>query len=116
MRILRYSEPHFSEALGSLARRAMPQPQVEQTVREIISAVRGRGDAALLELTKRFGGPALRAQELRLAGKPKVDAATRQAIATAHANVLEFARRSLRKSWSMKNAQGARIGERFDPF
>jgi histidinol dehydrogenase len=47
---------------------------------------------------------------------PEVEARVERAIAAAHANVLAFAQRSLRKSWSAKNAQGAQVGERFDPF
>jgi histidinol dehydrogenase len=78
--------------------------------------VRTEGDPALFEFTERFGGPRLTTKELRVTGKPKVDAATKEAIATAHANVLAFARKSLRENWTMKNAQGALVGERFDPF
>ena len=40
----------------------------------------------------------------------------RKAIRSARANVRAFAKRSLRKSWFMKNKQGAIVGERFDPF
>src|SRR5204863_7816668 len=45
-----------------------------------------------------------------------VEAATSKAIATSHKNVFAFAKKSLRKSWTGRNAQGARVGERFDPF
>ncbi len=116
MRILRHRDPDFSSALASLQRHAIPAPEVEATVREIIAAIRSRGDAALLEFTARFGGPTLSPTDLRVRGKAKVDAETKRALATAHENVREFAKRSLRQSWSMKNAQGARVGERFDPF
>ena len=112
MRILRFSEPGFSKALADLQRKAMPHPQVEATVREIIAAVRDRGDAAVLEFSEKFGAPKLSAKQMRVTGKPRVEAATREAIGLAHQNV----RDSLRKSWSSKNAQGARVGERFDPF
>jgi histidinol dehydrogenase len=40
----------------------------------------------------------------------------KKAIDAARANVKAFAKRSLRKSWFMKNRQGAVVGERFDPF
>ena len=116
MRILRFSEPGFSKALADLQRKAMPHPQVEATVREIIAAVRDRGDAAVLEFSEKFGAPKLSAKQMRVTGKPRVEAATREAIGLAHQNVRDFALRSLRKSWSSKNAQGARVGERFDPF
>ena len=45
-----------------------------------------------------------------------MDAKTRSAVAVSHTNVREFAEKSLRKSWSGKNRQGAKVGERFDPF
>jgi histidinol dehydrogenase len=37
-------------------------------------------------------------------------------LGAAHANVSEFAARSLRVDWMWKNAQGAEVGERFDPL
>jgi histidinol dehydrogenase len=116
MHIHKYTDTGFAAALASLHRSAEPAPEVEATVREIIRAVRERGDSALLEFTEKFGGPKLAARQLRVTQRPKVDAATRTALETSHANVRAFAERSLRKSWTAKNAQGARVGERFDPF
>src|SRR4051812_4486959 len=116
MRVLRHDEPGFTEAIAALDRRALPSPAVEQTVREIIGAIRTRGDEALLEYTTKFGGPTLTAGQLRETRRPEVAASTSAAITTAHANVRDFAERSLRKNWSMRNAQGAVVGERFDPF
>ena len=116
MRILRHTEPGFARAIASLQRNAEASPEVRATVQEVLQAVRANGDSALLEFNERFGGPRLKAAQLRLTGQPKTSPALRQAIAAAHANVLAFARKSLRKNWSMKNAQGARVGERFDPF
>lgn len=116
MRIIRYDQPGFGQALAALRRNAEPSPEVERTVREIIDAVRIRGDTAVLEFAQKFGGSCLSANELRVMGRARVDAVTKRAVATAHRNVLAFARRSLRKGWTMKNAQGGRVGERFDPF
>jgi histidinol dehydrogenase len=116
MRILRHDTPGFSSSLASLQRKAESHPQVRKTAHDVIEAVRTEGDSALLEFIERFGGPRLTAKQLPVSGKPKVPAATKEAIATAHANVLAFARKSLRENWNMKNAQGALVGERFDPF
>jgi histidinol dehydrogenase len=116
MRILRHTDKTFSKDLASLQRRAEPAPDVESVVREIIAAVRGSGDRALLEYTAKFGGPSLKAAQLLETREAQVEPATADAIATSHRNVREFALRSLRKDWSMKNAQGAVVGERFDPF
>jgi len=116
MRILRHNTPGFSSSLASLQRNAAAHPQVRKTVEAVLEGVRTEGDSTLLEFVERFGGPRLTAKQLALTGKPKVDTATKEAIATAHANVLAFARRSLRENWNMKNAQGALVGERFDAF
>jgi histidinol dehydrogenase len=116
MRILRHSDPDFSQAVAALQRKATPHPQIEKAVRDIVHAVRAEGDSALLEFTERFGGPRISAQQLRVTAKPSVDSATKEAITTAHTNVRNFALRSLRKNWSTKNSQGATVGERFDPF
>ena len=116
MRILRHSDADFSTALAALKRCAEAHPQVRDTVAKVLHAVRTEGDSALLEFTERFGGPRLAAAQLRVTGRAKADAATKEALATARANVLAFARKSLRENWTMKNAQGATVGERFDPF
>ena len=116
MRILRHNDAGFSQSLEALKRHAEASPQVRKLVADVVHAVREEGDAALLEFTERFGGPRLLAKSLRVLERPAVDAAVRAAVAEAHANVLAFARKSLRRSWTMKNAQGGRVGERFDPF
>ncbi|MEK0445031.1 MAG: histidinol dehydrogenase [Verrucomicrobiota bacterium] len=116
MQILRYTDPGFRKSLKGLLRKAVPVPEVEETVRQILSEVRARGDAALLEYTAKFGGPSLSASSLRERRKPKVDSATAEAIRISKANVRAFAERSLRKDWRMRNEQGAWVGERFEPF
>ncbi len=116
MLILRHSDADFPTALAALKRHAEAHPQVRDTVTKVLHAVRTEGDAALLEFTERFGGPRLTAKQLRVTGRAKVATATKDALATARANVLAFARKSLRENWTMKNAQGGAVGERFDPF
>jgi len=116
MRILRHTDADFATALVSLQRKSEPHPDIEATVREIIADVRKQGDRALLALTEKFGGPRLTAKQLHVNANATAEAATREAIAIAHTNVRAFAQRSLRKDWKMRNAQGASVGERFDPF
>lgn len=116
MRILRHTDAKFSTALAAMKRNAEAHPQVRDTVAKVLHAVRTEGDSALLEFTERFGGPRLTARQLRVTGRAKVATATKNALTTARANVLAFARKSLRENWTMKNAQGGVVGERFDPF
>lgn len=116
MNVLRHDQAGFSQALNALKRHAEPTDEVRKTVAKIIAAIRKDGDAALLSLTAKFGGPKMNAAQLAVTEAASVDAATRRAISTADRNVFAFAKKSLRKSWSGRNTQGARVGERFDPF
>ena len=116
MKIIRHTQPGFLKALAALKRNAEPADEVRKTVATIIADIRRRGDAALLELTEKFGGPKLKSAQLAVSEPASVDATTRKAITTSHRNVFAFAKRSLRKSWRGRNAQGAQVGERFDPF
>jgi len=120
--LLKPGAPNYRAALAALNRSAEPDPRVSGIVAEVIIDIRRAGDAALIEYTEKFGGPRLTAKQLRVsaaefsAAEKKVDGRTREAVALAHANVREFAEKSLRKSWSGKNRQGGKVGERFDPF
>ena len=122
MRTLRFSDPDFSRAVAGLDRRASPDPKVRQTVERIIAAVGRRGDRAVLDFTRKFDGPKLTAATLFVTPKEVAEARAEipreveRAIESARANVTAFAKRSLRKTWFMKNREGATVGERFDPF
>ena len=122
MRILRPKDKGYAAALAGLQRNSSPDPAVSKTVADILAKVAAKGDAALLEFTKKFGGPALKPSEISVTPAEIAEACnglpkdTWKAIDAARANVRAFAKRSLRKSWFMKNRQGAITGERFDPF
>ncbi len=123
MNILRHTDAGFSQQLAELAElSSLFDPVIEQRAREIIEAVRTRGDAALLELTLRFDGAKLAADQLPITtaelmnASLKADDGLREAVAKANKNIAAFSRKSLRRSWSARNVQGARIGEKFDPF
>ncbi len=122
MKIHRPKDRGYAAALSKLNRRSEPDPKVRKTVEVIIAKIEAKGDSALLQFTKKFGGPSLAASQIPVAPSETAQAIaelpreTKQAISAARANVRTFARRSLRKSWFMKNRQGAVVGERFDPF
>ncbi|MFV1994408.1 MAG: histidinol dehydrogenase [Verrucomicrobiales bacterium] len=123
MKIVSHTDADYAEQVAAFSRRARPRANVEKVVTEVVAAVRERGDAALLELARRFDGvdfadgAALRVgAEEAAAATAEVDETMREAIALARANVEEFARRSMRRDWSGSNAQGAEVGERYHPF
>ena len=122
MKILSHLDSGYSSFVRRLNRRAIPEPGVRDLVTDIISEVASKGDEALFTFTKRFDGATLTAKTLFVseaefaAAEAAVTPATRTAVARSLKNIHAFAKRSLRKDWSAKNAEGATVGERFTPF
>lgn len=122
MKILRPADRGYARAVARLNRRAVPDPKTRDLVAEILASIEKEGDDALLRYTKKFGGPDLDVSRIPVAPSETAKALAelprtiRSAISAARLNVRTFARRSLRKSWFMKNRQGAVVGERFDAF
>ena len=122
MQILRPKDKAYRRGIESLKRSYEADAAVRSTVEEILGAVAKEGDEALLRYTKKFGGPDIAPYQIPVTPLEiseacnALPAETRKAIDAARSNVRAFAKRSLRKSWFMKNRQGAITGERFDPF
>jgi histidinol dehydrogenase len=123
MNVMRYTDRSFAKRLETLAARtSLFDPTIEDRAQAIIREVQARGDAAVLEFTARFDGARLSADQLAvtkaelLAAALQADGSLRAAVATARRNIEWFSRKSLRRAWSAKNAQGGRVGEKFDPF
>ncbi len=123
MHIIRHADADFAEQLRHLAApSSLFDPVIEQRTRDIVEAVRARGDEALVEFTARFDGAQLFPEQLAVTTAELLNASLcadrrlRQAVTTASRNIEAFSRKSLRKGWSARNAQGARVGEKFDPF
>ena len=105
-------------ALALLNRRYAPGLDVEQLVAGVLSDVKTRGDAALVDFARKFDQVELTPETL-LVDQTEIDAAgagVDDALAASHANVLAFAKRGLRQDWQMTNAQGAEVGEIYQPF
>jgi histidinol dehydrogenase len=123
MKVLRYTDGDFQEQQLQLgAGSSLFDPRIEERTRAILDEVRERGDAALLEFTARFDGAELRPDQLPitqaelLAASLQADDRLRAAIKLADTNVALFSRKGLRRNWSIRNRQGAAVGEKFDPF
>ncbi len=96
--------------------------RVEADVRRIIAAVRRGGDRALIRLTRRFDGVALRRSALRVA-QSDLAAAYRGLPADVRGDLMLAARRIRRfharqreRSWSFRDRSGARLGQRIQPL
>jgi histidinol dehydrogenase len=118
MKTLRFDQPDFAHAVAeACATSSLFDPEVEETVRDVIDVVRAGGDEAVAELTERFDRIQLTPSEFRVTSTPsKPDPQLARAIAVAHKNIAAFAKLSLRKDWTTRNAQGGAVGEKFDPL
>ncbi len=123
MHTIRYSDKNFAEMVRqAAASSSLFDEQIESRTRDIIREVFIRGDDALLELTERFDGAKLTADQLAVTqaelvtASLKADDALRNAVAEAEKNIATFAKKSLRRNWQFKNSHGATVGEKFDPF
>jgi histidinol dehydrogenase len=101
MRVLRHSDPDFAAHLAALqAPSSLFDPQIEARAQAIIEAVRERGDEALLELTERFDGARIAAEQIPVTAAELMDASLRAdeslraAVKEAHRNIATFAKRS----------------------
>jgi histidinol dehydrogenase len=123
MKVISHSDPDFGDQINRLvAPSSLFDPAIEEQTQGIIAAVRARGDEAIVELTERFQGAKLEPEQFAvtqaewLAAFVQADPPLRDAVAEARKNVEAFAKRSLRKDWSMRNSHGATVGEKFDPL
>lgn len=123
MNVIRFTDSNFDDQLRDLvAASSLFDTTIEGRTRSILDAVHARGDAALLELTERFDGATLSAGQLPvskaelLRASLQADEDLRSAVAFAGKNIEFFSRKSLRKNWTARNAQGAKVGEKYDAY
>jgi len=105
---------------------AQADAAIEQRVVEILAAVRARGDAAVLEFTRRFDGLDVRAMEsLALnagdfaAAHAAIPPAQREALQAAATRIRSYHERQLEacgRSWSYLDADGTLLGQKVTPL
>ena len=95
-------------------------PAFQESVRDIIREVRARGDAALLEFTRRFDGVALTAIEVSTAefaaAETALDSEKRIAIDRAIANVRRFHEAQVGAPLRVETARGVVCERHFHPI
>jgi histidinol dehydrogenase len=124
---LRRLSTRLPEFLSELARLTRYEPQrdvaVADSVKAILRDVASRGDAAVLEYTRRFDNVSARSLiELEIpsakleAALKSVPAQARQALEAAHDRIRSFHQRQLQESWDYTEADGTRLGQRVTPL
>ncbi len=124
LRRLDTAAPGFDAALAALTAFESGQDEgVEATVAQIVGDVRARGDAALLEYTRRFDridAPSVAALEIsaqEMQGAHELlPAAQSGALAAAAARIRAFHERQKVGGWSFTEADGTELGQRVTPL
>ena len=126
MRLRRLSTraAEFDAQLAALTRyEAAQDPAVQASVSEIIAAVRSRGDAALLEYSRRFdrvGAQSVGELEVpparAAAALAGLDAERARALRHALERIRDFHERQLQKSWEYTESDATRLGQRVTPL
>jgi histidinol dehydrogenase len=117
-------QPDFDARLAALTRlEASQDAGVDRAVAAIVDDVRTRGDAAVIEYTRRFDRVAAASvadleiakpeRERALAG---LDPAVGDALAAAAARIRAYHERQRAESWSYTEADGTVLGQRVTPL
>ncbi|MHB9029120.1 MAG: histidinol dehydrogenase [Candidatus Latescibacterota bacterium] len=120
--IIKYAEVEHDPKLKSIFLRELTfNPEIETKVRGVIEDVRARGDAAVIENTRKFDGvslgslapvPVSELRELHAGVSPEFLAALREAIG----NIRRFHQLQVRESSWMNGPDGVRLGLRYVPL
>ncbi|MFO1204234.1 MAG: histidinol dehydrogenase [Burkholderiales bacterium] len=124
LRRLASTQPDFDSQLAALlAFESAQDPRVETAVSEILADVKRRGDAAVLDYTRRFDHlqaesmHALEVAPQRLqAALDGLPGAQRAALEHAAERIRAFHMRQLQDSWSYREADGTELGQRVTPL
>src|SRR5277367_583631 len=127
LRRLRTSDPDFDAQLARvLAYSAEVDAEVENSVAAILADVRSRGDAAVLDCTRRFDGvdaASMAALEIGTAAlraaRDGLPAVQRAALESAATRIRSFHERQLAASgrgWSYRDGDGSLLGQKVTPL
>lgn len=122
MKIVRTNSDAADAIIRSLEERgSVNTAKVDGIVREVLAAVRERGDLALREYAERFDGlaadaPLLVSREEMHAAWEGTSEELKAAMRMAQANIRAFAERQLPKSWSFRPNEGMEVGQIVRPL
>ena len=124
LRRLVSTDPGFERELGCLlAFESAQDPKVDAVVADILADVKARGDAAVLEYTRRFDRvQAGSVRELELtreslaAALERLPDARRAALEAAVRRVRSYHERQVAQSWEFTDEDGSRLGQQVTPL
>jgi histidinol dehydrogenase len=123
IRLVKTTDGGFKPLLAKiLARRGTRGGEIERRVAEIVNSVQRRGDAALLNYTRRFDGMRLTRATMEVKA-PEVERALAKVarrdlamLKLATKRIAAFHRRQLQRSWQYRDPLGMLLGQRITPL
>ena len=123
MRIVRLTEQTKGDLLNNLLKRSPDQyDEYEQTVKEILSQVRQRGDAAVTEYTNRFDSERINTSNIRVSPE-EIEAAVQgfdkelyEVMERAARNIREYHEKQVVNSWFSSDMTGTILGQKITPL
>ncbi len=119
MKIIRFNSKKLEQIYN---RRFKKSRRVEEKVRQIIEDVRLLGDEALIKYTRKFDRVKLSAKQLKVS-EIEISGAYQNIsqnfvsnLKIIIENINKFYRKTLRKSWRIKGADGLVLGENYQPI
>ncbi len=123
IRILTTRDAAFDRQFAAVRERgATDDARVETQAREIVHAVRRRGDRAVIEFTRRFDGVTLTPKTLRVSEEEiaravhAVPADAKAALRLAARRITTFHKKQVTKSWSFRDPIGLELGQQITPL
>jgi histidinol dehydrogenase len=124
IRRLSTAQPDFEARLAELlAFESAQDPKVDADVAAIVADVKARGDAAVLEYTRRYDRldaksvAALEVPRAQLAqARQRIPQATRSVLETAARRVRAYHGKQLAPSWRYREPDGTELGQRVTPL
>jgi histidinol dehydrogenase len=119
MKIIRFTSKKLEKVYN---RSAIKQRRVEERVAKIIEEVRVLGDEALLKYTRKFDRVKLSLRQLKVSqieisgAYQSIDPRFVSSLKVIIENINRFYRKTLRKSWRIKDDDGVLLGENYTPL
>ena len=121
--ILTFDDTDFEQAFTAILQRSEQAPDgVEETVREIVEAVRRDGDEAVFAYTSRFDRLDLTAETMQVSqdeieqAMQSVEPEALAALELAAERIAAFHRRQLEKTWMTDDEPDVRLGQMVRPL
>ena len=119
MKIIRFTSKELEKIYN---RGFIKARRIEEKVRQIILDVRLFGDDALLKYTRKFDGVKLSAKQLKVSER-EISGAYQNispnfvsSLKVIIENINRFYRKTIKKSWRMKDSDGVVLGENYIPL